>query len=453
MAKEKNPIWRFFASVKLALIVLIILAGTSIIGTLIKQGQEASFYVQEYGSELARTFELLDFTNMYRSWWFIMLLGLFALNLIVCSMERLPSVWRTMVLDNLAIDPRQLEKMGLSHRTETGLTTTVAVERLSQIISRNGWKMPRNLDRDGTVLLFSQKGAWTRLGVYIVHLSILVILAGVMIGSFFGFQAFVFLPEGRATSNIFLRENKNPVPLDFELQCDRFEKIFYPNGMVKQYRADLSVFDPKRKEPLQKSVVVNDPLSYQGLTFFVGDSFPLDEYFITLRNQKTGLEQAFRVPPEREVTWPAGGLAFRIESLQRDQSGLVSEAKIRFSADTLTEPSFLDIKDRETLGIGLAGEPFTISFRQLSSTLLLVTKDPGISIVYFGCILMILGLAVSFLLSHRRIWVQVSKGTRQDSKILVCGASNKNKPAFKERFQGMIDLIEQDLSLSPEQKK
>ncbi|MGK2943735.1 MAG: cytochrome c biogenesis protein ResB [Desulfuromonadales bacterium] len=280
MSNIKNAAWRFFASVKLALIVLIILATTSIIGTLIKQGQTPAYYVQEYGPSLARIFERLDITNMYSSWWFVALLCLFAINLVICSIERLPGVWRTVVLDNLAVDPVKLEKMSFTHQTGTSLSVDATVERIHRHMVQTGWNKPRRLDRGDSLLLFSQKGAWTRLGVYVVHLSILIILVGAITGSFFGFQAYVFLPEGRATSNIFLRKDKEPYPLGFKLQCDRFEKTFYPNGMVKQYRADLSILDPEREGLYKKSIIVNDPLTYQGLNFYVGDSFPLDEYFV-----------------------------------------------------------------------------------------------------------------------------------------------------------------------------
>ena len=71
MTNTKNSIWRFFASVKLALATLIILAITSIIGTLIKQGQPDTYYVEEYGSALARLFEQLSLTEMYSAWWFV----------------------------------------------------------------------------------------------------------------------------------------------------------------------------------------------------------------------------------------------------------------------------------------------------------------------------------------------------------------------------------------------
>ena len=108
MPNPKNVIWRFFASVKLALVILIVLAVASIIGTLIEQGRDQAHYIQAYGQGLAQLMEALDLTDMYRSWWYIALLSLFAANLVVCTIERLPGVWRTVTLDNLAIDPEQL---------------------------------------------------------------------------------------------------------------------------------------------------------------------------------------------------------------------------------------------------------------------------------------------------------------------------------------------------------
>ena len=102
MKNARNMIWRFFASVKLALITLIILSTISVIGSVIKQGQPPSFYVQEFGPGLARSLQFMNLTNMYSSWWFIAVFALFAINLVVCSMERLPATWRIVVLDNLS---------------------------------------------------------------------------------------------------------------------------------------------------------------------------------------------------------------------------------------------------------------------------------------------------------------------------------------------------------------
>jgi cytochrome c biogenesis protein len=448
MTKTKNTIWRFFASVKLALITLIILATISIIGTLIKQGQPADYYVGEYGQDLARLFEQLNFTSMYSAWWFVALLCLFAINLVVCSIERLPGVWRLVAAETLDIESRQIERMGSTHRIETGLTTSAAAERINLLLVDAGWRKPRRADRDGSTLYAVQKGAWTRFGVYIVHLSILIILTGAIIGSVFGFQAYVFIPEGASTSEIYLRKNKEPVPLGFQLQNDWFERSFYPNGMIKQYRVDLSVIDPQRPGPLKKSVMVNDPLTYRGLTFFVGDGFPMNEYLVRAQNRHTGIEQWLRASPEQEVVWQGQAFSFRIEELEFDEDGNALRARFEFDPG-----SVLWIDSNRPVNVWKAGEEYTVSYRQLNSTLLLVTKDPGVLTVYIGFFLMVLGLAISFFMSHRRIWVHIAPNGKSGAKIMIGGSSNKNKPAFARRFEEFVAILSKDKKLYPRNKK
>jgi cytochrome c biogenesis protein ResB len=102
--------------------------------------------------------------------------------------------------------------------------------------------------------------------VYAVHLSILIIFAGALIGSVFGFKAYVFLPEGKSTSSVFLQGSNEPVPLGFELRCDRFHPLSFTNtGGIIGERVDLTVLDPALATPYQKSILVNDPLTYRGL--------------------------------------------------------------------------------------------------------------------------------------------------------------------------------------------
>lgn len=444
MSKKPNAVWRFFASVKLALITLFLLASTSIFGTLIKQGQAPAYYVQEYGPKLARLFAKLGLTSMYGSWWYLTILGLFAINLLVCSLHRLPSVWRAMTQDNLAIDPGQLEMMRFTQQAVAALAPDDAEGRIRRLLTGAGWKKPERAEREGMVLFFAQKGGWSRLGVYVVHLSILIILLGVLVGTLLGFQAYVYLPEGRSTNQIFLRKTQSPVPLGFDLQCDRFRKSFYPNGIVKEYRADLTVTEPGLPTPFRKSVIVNDPLSYRGLTFYVGDSYPLGEFLVSIKNQQTGLEQEFRIPAKKDVAWPGTKAAFRIEQLEQDKDGVVSQAKIRFSAGAKAEPSVFWIKNQGNATIPGPGNVFTISFRQLSAVLLLIKKDPGIPIVYAGCLLMMVGLIISFFMSHQRLWVQIAARPGQGSQILLSGTANKHQGSFEQRFDTLAGSVSRE---------
>jgi cytochrome c biogenesis protein len=454
MPKAKNAVWRFFASIKLALTILIILAAISIIGTLIKQGQDPSYYVREYGTNLSRLFEVLDIANMYSSWWFSSLLGLFALNLVVCSIERLPRVWHMVTLDNLDVDPQQLEKKSLTHRTETGLSLAAAADRVQRIMAGAGWSKSRRQDRKEAILFFAQKGSWSRLGVYLVHSSILIILIGAITGTFFGLKAYVFLPEGRSTDQVYLQKNQQPVPLGFEVRCDRYERSFYPNGMIKQYRIDLTVFDTERQSPFRESVIVNDPLSYRGFTFYQADSYPMKEFLVEIKKRGTNMEQAFRVDPARDVAWPGTDISFRIEDLKQDEDGAVRQAKILFKTEATAKPFVFWIKDQSTVTIRPGEEEFTFDLRQLYSNLVLVIKDPGILIVYSGCVLMVIGLSIVFFLSHRRVWVMITENEnqREGSTILVSGTSNKNKPSFERKFQELVDHLGQDEMISSGKK-
>jgi cytochrome c biogenesis protein len=54
-----------------------------------------------------------------------------------------------------------------------------------------------------------------------------------------------------------------------------------------------------------------------------------------------------------------------------------------------------------------------------------VAKDPGVWIVWFGCILMMAGIYAAFFMSHRRIWVRIENGV-----VLIGGNSSKNHAGF-----------------------
>ena len=92
MKKKKNSFWKFFSSTKLALFCFFTLAIASIAGTIIPQKKDPGFYIEKYGETTAEMFRLLNIPDMYNSWWFIGILGLFSINLIICSIYRLPTV-------------------------------------------------------------------------------------------------------------------------------------------------------------------------------------------------------------------------------------------------------------------------------------------------------------------------------------------------------------------------
>ena len=94
----------------------------------------------------------------------------------------------------------------------------------------------------------------------------------------------------------------------------------------------------------------------------------------------------------------------------------------------------------------LSGQDLEIEFRQLQATLLLISKDPGVSTVYAGGIIMMLGLAICLFFSHRRIWVKLTLHSKEQTLIQVGGFSNKNKYSFEQIFSKLVEEIDQQTS-------
>src|SRR4030043_1447328 len=85
-------LYDLFRSVKLTIFLFILLAILSIFGTLITQNATRSEYIQRYGLGLYEVLNFFNLFDMYHSWWFGTILLLLVINLIACSINRLPGV-------------------------------------------------------------------------------------------------------------------------------------------------------------------------------------------------------------------------------------------------------------------------------------------------------------------------------------------------------------------------
>ncbi|MBW2466454.1 MAG: cytochrome c biogenesis protein ResB [Deltaproteobacteria bacterium] len=443
MKSKKNSFWEFFASVKLALFCFFTLAIASIAGTIIPQNKPYEFYLGKYGDALAEMFRLLDIPNMYNSWWFISLLSLFSINLIICSIERLPTVWKIVTMDNLATKVNRLEKMTPRVRFGTVQPKQEVVTQVEQTMKASGWK-PTQGEREGGTLLFAQKTPWVRFGVYIVHSSILVIFLGAIIGILFGAKGSIMLREKGQVPFFYAFDTSERIPLGFDIRCDDFTLTYYDNGAPKEYRSELTVLE-NGQEVLKKAIVVNDPLDYKGYTFYQASYEAMNDFWITVQNQNTGARQLFLAQPGVEIKWREAGINFGIVNmLQPDRWGRY-RLKIWFS-DGKGEPSVFWLDGKTVVTVERPDAPFAFKSEQVFATGLQVAKDPGVWPVYIGCILMLVGLVVAFFLSHKRLWVYVYEEEGK-TRILVAGSSNKNKVGFENMFNALVEKLEENESL------
>jgi cytochrome c biogenesis protein len=434
--KKKNPIFSFFSSVKLALFTLCLLALTSIIGTIIPQKESIDWYIQNYSESTAKIFQVLSIPDMYNSWWFLGLLTLLSINLIICSIDRFPGVWKQIKADNLAIDLKRLSKMRLSSSWVSDKNEKPLATEISNYLANRGWKTEQR-ERDDSLLFFSQKGAMTRTGVYIVHASILVIFTGAIIGELYGFKASVMLPETQETKTAFETGTGKSIDLGFTVRCDRFDIEFYDSGMPKSYKSKLTVTE-NGKVTQVKNIVVNDPLTYNGITFYQSSYQGYQDFLLTVTDQETEENQTITLPFQQQQTLNNNSRIGVINAEATGQS--ISRMKVWFKDDQGPASTFwLNAGDQVT--VERPGKKYTIAGKQMYATGLQIAKDPGVLVVYIGCGLMILGLTIAFFMSHRRIWILVAK-ENDGITVLMSGSANKNKTGFETSFETLSTELE-----------
>ncbi len=435
---RKKSIWDVFASVKLAIIIISLIAATSIMGTLIPQNKPLQWYTQEYGPNLAQFLLRADITNMYGSWWFLILLGLLSTSLLVCSLDRFPDTWQQIKTDGLDTPISRLETMNNQQEWRSSLVLSPTVSALAAKLRLSGWNSSIR-QGIGETRLFAQKGRWSRLGVYLVHVSILVIFVGAIIGELFGFKGNVMIPETQQTGKIYTASGKTTIDLGFTVRCDSFHLEFYPSGMVKKYKSDLTIIQ-NGKEQLQAAIEVNSPLHYRGVTFYQASYEGYQDFMIKVTNKTSGHSKNSIVSYQEKGQWPQEGLTFGVVNAE-GIGPAVTQLKIWFSDDK-GAPSVFWLNSGETATIVKDSTEYLITGKQMYATGLQVSKDPGVWVVYFGCGLMLLGLVVAFFMSHKRVWLVVKEdGT--GVTVLLAGSSHKNKEGFARDFNDLAEILRQ----------
>lgn len=446
-----NSIWDLFCSLKLTMFLLISLALISIIGTVIPQGIPPQEYIAQISPAKVKLYKSLGFFDMYHSWWFIMLLYLLTVNLIACSVKRLPAIWK-IVTQPVTILSEGLERSMANLTTLKSSSEPAALKEQIVAFLKNEFAAPVVTEVDGDWHLFAQKTPWCRLSVYLVHLSVIIIFIGAMIGSLFGFKGFVNIPEGESVSKVMLRSEKE-MDLGFSLRLDQFTVTKYPSGAPKEFKSILTVLENGQPVPdyTNARVIVNDPLTYKGITFYQSSYGNAGNYYFTVSDLKGKNPVSLAVAGQSSVNLPDGSSMHVLEATDDvaqftpELSGPAAQVEVH-TADGKTE-SFVVYANHPELNLQHAqqrGAGPVINYKGAEKRMytgLQVARDPGVEVVWLGCLVMMVGIYVAFFMSHRRIWVRI-----QDGAVTVGGNASKNQGAFQQAFEGLVTRLDTELS-------
>jgi cytochrome c biogenesis protein len=493
IAAEK--IWKFLSSVKLAVVLLIILAIVSVIGTVIQQNEAPETYLREYSQATVELFEALGFFDMYHTWWFVLLLFMLTANLTVCTLERFPATWKVIKAPLKPVEEDGLKALPFKREFVLKTDANKAEERAVAVLSKHRYRFLPSRGAGG-VQLMTQKGAYSRLGYIITHVSILLIFIGALIGAFFGFKAFLNLPEGGASKFVYLRNEpmwdkimaslgiaESPViynqeggvpamPLNYFVRCDSFDVDYYinaagmPTGMPSEYHSTLSVFDLNGQKILDKRIRVNDPLTFHGITFYQSSygAIPDGQGKIVLnirpKNNPQSEGQTIALDPGQAQYIPAldrtiKAVNFAPYGVKNPMTGqiqfyhtennefinptveleILKGSKLLYKTYVMkTDPSAPYLPEDYIIRF--------VSFWGARYTGLQVTKDPGVWVVYTGFILLCVGPVIAFFGSHKKLWIRIQERNGK-TVMTVAGSANRNRLGFEREFMRIASELEQ----------
>lgn len=444
--------WDLFASVRVATVLLFVIAVASVAGTLvIQEGQysdwrpPAEFYPARYGPVVGKLLFTTGMTRMYTSWWFLTLLFLLGASLVTCSLERFVPLWRTVQRPNTA-PPLSFVKRLKYHLEYRPDQMESPFARLAGVLRTYRYRLVLSGDR-----LYADKGRWGRWGPYITHIGLLLILVGSMMKAIPGayFDQSIWVPDGATVR----------VPnADWYVQSEKFILEEYPDGAPKAYKTQAVVVDGG-VEVKRYTISMNQPLFYKWTELYQSSyqqqlgtadvtvteratervigtlsldllrpapSYQVGDYSIAV----TEYFPDFNMDAGKPVTrsGQAQNPAFKLEVTPSDGQSYTTWYFVLYPE--------IEFHSKAPVRFATAGTIVS------ATTGLRVKKDLGIPVIYLGLLITSSGVLASFYISYRRFWAAVD-----DTVVVVGGWTNRSHGGFQRELAALAARL--DLPTSP----
>ncbi len=417
-------------NLRLAIILLLCIALISSLGTIIEQEKTISFYETNYPiSTPIAGFINSDFIlffgldHIYTANWFLILLFLFGGSLLSCTLSRqIPSLklarlWKFFKREN------STTKMGISFSLSNG-----SLSQFSYLLRQRQY----NVIQQGPYV-YAYKGLVGKIGPILVHLSIICILVGSILGSLTGFMLQELIPKEELfhLQNLISSGPLSYIPQNFEGYIRDFNIAYNDQGMVDQFYSEIDILDNDLQIKKEKTIFVNEPLRYSGVTFYQTD-WSIVSLKFTL-NGRENLEVILR-----EISGESNS-RFWIGSLEYE-----AENKVLVVLQDLTGKYLLYDSEKKLLGQSEIGHKIFFSGNELRlnkilpSTGLQIKSDPGIPLVYIGFFFLIFSVLLSYT-SYFQIWV-----VKKQDKVYVYGDTNRAIYFFEKSILEIINNLQSD---------
>ncbi|HRL21590.1 MAG TPA: cytochrome c biogenesis protein ResB [Alcaligenes sp.] len=309
--KKVSPVRRFAAdffellgSMRFAISLLMFICVASLIGTVLAQNQPANTYIDQFGPYWFELFDHFSIWSVYNSPWFLVIMAFLVVSTTLCVLRNAPKMIRDMRAFKEHVRGGSLK--AFPHRVELNSAGSPehSREQAQGWLQSQGYAVKVRRDDDGSMMLAAKKGSANKLGYIFAHLAIVVICVGGLLDSELpvrlqvwlggkepitenmlisqvpdsgrmalgnpSFRANMLVPEGARTASAVINSGEGVLvqPLPFALELKRFLVEYYSTGMPSSFKSEVEVTDPATGESFERTIEVNEPLRYKGVTVY-----------------------------------------------------------------------------------------------------------------------------------------------------------------------------------------
>ncbi|MDM0114453.1 cytochrome c biogenesis protein ResB [Variovorax sp. J22R133] len=302
------------SSMRFAIALLTIICIASIIGTVLKQHEPFSNYVNQFGPFWSVVFRAANLDAVYSAWWFLLILLFLVISTSLCIARNTPRILNE--LKTVKEDIRESSLRAFGQRAEATLAESPenAANRIGQLLVGGGWKVKLQRREQSMVdgvatgasgwMVAARAGGAHKLGYIAAHSAIvLVCIGGLLDGDlvvraqtwFNGksvytgggliadvppqhrlspgnptFRGNILVPEGQRSSVAILNQSDGVLlqDLPFSIELKKFIVDYYSTGMPKLFASEVVLHDRETGAQIPARIEVNHPASYKGVEIY-----------------------------------------------------------------------------------------------------------------------------------------------------------------------------------------
>jgi len=467
--------WRQLTSMRTALILLLLLGVAAIPGSLFPQRTQNPMQVRQYfldNPSLAPWLDRLKLFEVFSSPWFSAIYLLLFISLIGCVLPRSIDHAKN-IFAQPPLTPKFLDRM--EHFTEI---KKVDLDLVEKYLRKKHYRIRRE---DNSIS--AEKGYLREYGNLLFHLSLVMILIAVGIGSLLGMRGDSILNVGERFVNTptsydslgFGKYQSESTLKPFSITVNDFQAKYDPaTNAPLDYTLNVTVANPYGAAERNEVIKVNQPLSigstniylqangyaptvivrdrsgkliFDGPTTFLpqdGNLTSIGSIKVPDMSPQIGFVASFLPTADRDEI--RGGFSSYPEVLDPRLLLAVWKGDLGLNTGVPQSVYRIDTSKMERIGLKALVLNETYDFGEGSITFtgwkswvnLQVVDDPGKSFALLGAILAILGLLTSLFTRQRRVWI------KQGRKTQVAGLAKNGIPGLQEEINDLIKGVSDD---------